>query len=63
MTELVIDYIAPTEWVDADCGHKVPAHFANRHVNVNAGGEPKYHRHSYYCVGPTSSFGETEGEA
>ena len=60
MTEVTIEYIAPTEWIDADCGHRVPAHFANRYADVDTGGEPKYVRHCHNCAGARSSFGETE---
>jgi hypothetical protein len=64
-TDVVIDYIEPTEpktveWVDADCGHRVPATFANRYADVDYGGEPKYVTHCHNCAGAVSSFGETE---
>jgi hypothetical protein len=65
---IVIQYIAPTEpskveWVNADCGHRVPAHFANRYTDVDNGGEPKYVVHCLNCAGATSSFGDTEDAA
>lgn len=61
---VVIEYIAPepapVEWVDADCGHRVPAYFTNRHADIDEGGEPKYVVHCHNCAGAKSSFGDVE---
>ena len=61
MPEVNIDYVAPTVWVDADCGHRVPSHFVNRHADVDEGGERKFVTHCLTCAGVKSDFGEVEG--